>query len=372
MDIFFCDDCGSRVTDGDLRSGKGVRRRHVVTCSNCVDSSAAARVAAVDPVRVAIDRAQTIETDDHPPAIAFDDSDSSGEKPELHDTAKVRTVQPNLADALGGFGALAPQAPSKPVDDAVEDVDDLLADDQPVDARDETSAVSRPRGQAKPADKIDKAEKAETAPVANDDASARARRQNVTAPAHEKAETDEHDVVEPPAASAARPARSTSNRQPKSGKSKGTSTRATRPVSGKRGKGMNQNLLMLSGLSALILLAVIIYAVQQNANRPKPPRQEITLDGLGDLRSAIGSANAMAEPILQKALAGTATKAELDQAINQINSILPKTEELERQAKSQGRTDEEIGRIMDGVGYKELMTKHRTLRDKRVILMQRN
>jgi len=37
MNVYFCDVCGVRVTDVDLHSGHGIRRRHDVICAACLD-----------------------------------------------------------------------------------------------------------------------------------------------------------------------------------------------------------------------------------------------------------------------------------------------------------------------------------------------
>jgi len=37
MDIYFCDLCGVRVTDIDLKGGHGLRSSHDVICANCLE-----------------------------------------------------------------------------------------------------------------------------------------------------------------------------------------------------------------------------------------------------------------------------------------------------------------------------------------------
>src|SRR4051812_28475888 len=37
MNVYFCDVCGVRVTDVDLHSGHGMRRRNDVICAACID-----------------------------------------------------------------------------------------------------------------------------------------------------------------------------------------------------------------------------------------------------------------------------------------------------------------------------------------------
>ena len=37
MDIYFCDLCGARVSDIDLRGGHGIRKQYDVICANCLE-----------------------------------------------------------------------------------------------------------------------------------------------------------------------------------------------------------------------------------------------------------------------------------------------------------------------------------------------
>jgi len=80
MDIYFCDLCGIRVTDTDLRTGHGIRSRVDVICAGCLDlghgkewlakrAKGKAGMASPSPtLDAARDRAQTLEADQDAPA----------------------------------------------------------------------------------------------------------------------------------------------------------------------------------------------------------------------------------------------------------------------------------------------------------------
>ena len=144
MDIYFCDECGARATDLDIRAGKGMRNGHDTICSACVDqglagawlarvggsaaavasaggrtplptASASASLAiadAADPISLARDRARTIPDEDpfivdEPPPLApapstAPDTDLIPAKPPKRQTASAAQLD-GLAAAGGGF-----------------------------------------------------------------------------------------------------------------------------------------------------------------------------------------------------------------------------------------------------------------------------
>ena len=154
MDIFFCDECGARVTDLDLRAGKGMRQRNDQICSQCVGSGlaaawltrsgaavpaqangsagpAAVAVAASDPISLGRDRALTQREDPsadevvEPAALALPTQAKEGQE-----TAEMPSLRPSpslpppsahesspfgdgFAEAAGAMGALAGPLPSR-------------------------------------------------------------------------------------------------------------------------------------------------------------------------------------------------------------------------------------------------------------------
>jgi len=111
MDIYFCDECASRINDADLRRGHGIKKSDIVICGGCIDKgrggdllSRAGRVSAapklmgegvLDRPR---DRVNTLEETDErvePPAAS-----------ETADVAPLDVDHRGLGHLAGGFGAL--------------------------------------------------------------------------------------------------------------------------------------------------------------------------------------------------------------------------------------------------------------------------
>ncbi len=161
MDIYFCDLCGVRVTDIDLKGGHGLRSGHDVICATCLElghgkewlakrqpllkpvpgpgsgrqgkPAAAAggegRQAAAALLDRARDRARTAE-EDQTPAVGVQvlASEGDGEEEELAhageseleaDSGAHRVIEPvennhtNLAAAASSFSALGASAPAR-------------------------------------------------------------------------------------------------------------------------------------------------------------------------------------------------------------------------------------------------------------------
>jgi hypothetical protein len=85
MDIYFCDLCGVRVTDADLRAGQGIRSHSDVICGTCLElghgkdwlsqrtkpkPEAKAAANASPTLDAARDRVATLEEPAAPPVIA--------------------------------------------------------------------------------------------------------------------------------------------------------------------------------------------------------------------------------------------------------------------------------------------------------------
>ncbi len=118
MDVFFCDLCGARVTDADLRAGQGQRSRWDVICANCLEqglgkewlgkrsSGRKAAVGAADPG----DRVATIDAEP-PVAVAA----AAEPEPEPVEAAPADDLVAALSSAPFGL------------DDPDADHDDLYA-----------------------------------------------------------------------------------------------------------------------------------------------------------------------------------------------------------------------------------------------------
>ncbi|HYE06671.1 MAG TPA: hypothetical protein VEL07_14235 [Planctomycetota bacterium] len=164
MDIFFCDLCGARVTDADLRAGHGTRRRWDVICGTCLEQghgqewlsaragvkpAVAAAVAAAAPdspapsaaagvLDLARDRARTLEQEEEaerivPQAVAqkqtaVDDTDVASAPVDHVATTRVPSdaAAPDLASASETFARLGSRP--MPANDDPEMRDDLIDD----------------------------------------------------------------------------------------------------------------------------------------------------------------------------------------------------------------------------------------------------
>lgn len=158
LNVYFCDVCGVRVTDVDLRSGHGMLRGHDVICATCLDMGhgkewlasrgvpeAAAGATASSANGTALrhqssaavldharDRAATVEDEaTHVPSSAVDHED----------THSVRVQEADFAGAAAGFAALGAPEPV-PVDDADGALDEESSDHvDPVLLKPATDAV---------------------------------------------------------------------------------------------------------------------------------------------------------------------------------------------------------------------------------------
>lgn len=106
MKFFFCDVCGVRVSDADLRSGLGMRRRHDVICATCLELGHGRQWA--DAKGLSGRTAALAEA-----------ATSAGDEP----AAQAAKTEVGLANAASGFNALASSStPATPVarDDLVD------------------------------------------------------------------------------------------------------------------------------------------------------------------------------------------------------------------------------------------------------------
>lgn len=113
MKFFFCDVCGVRVSDADLRSGLGMRRRHDVICATCLELGHGRQWAEAKGLS-----ART--------AATLSDVPTAPEEPVPPVLAKT---EPSLADAASGFGALSGPSPvpakAPSGDDLMDEVDEV-------------------------------------------------------------------------------------------------------------------------------------------------------------------------------------------------------------------------------------------------------
>jgi hypothetical protein len=413
MDIYFCDLCGVRVTDIDLKGGHGLRSGHDVICATCLElghgkewlakrqaqlkpvpgagsarqgkaavtvSAAASegRQAAAAMLDRARDRARTAE-EDQTPAVGVQllSRDSDGEEELAHAGeseleqesgahAQVKAVEnnsTNLAAAASSFSALGASTPAKEKP-ASHDADDL--DDQEAVSESETHAEAPAvagddgggdspfsfkgaKGAKGAADKA-AAGKAE----ALDDDDGDERKVN---PKDETLPTDRpppKPEAKPPSSITASTKRSSAkNSKAKSPKASGRG--GARPAK----KSNNRTVIILSCITLPFLLIMIYLTVMRPASHG--PQKVIKINISEELRHSISDARTSAT----EALNGTPSPDKLDAAVDKIQAIRPKIDDFEAQAKKIGMTEEDIYRAIEAVHWQDTAALIRNLHDAR-------
>ncbi len=162
MNIFFCDGCGIRVTETDLRSGHGVRRKTEVFCPDCVNKGkgtpgvlspaapAPASSASVQPVAVktplpAVDPLPSAApfAAAAPPAAATPPPASAAREHEKanENTARLPARSQDLSAAVSGFSAMSQPIATSERAAAARDAssaDDLIDEADAPDAKTDT------------------------------------------------------------------------------------------------------------------------------------------------------------------------------------------------------------------------------------------
>lgn len=398
MDIHFCDLCGVRVTDVDLRGGHGIRKRYDVICATCLElghgkewlarhqrsKSATAtsqpipspavlgKVAAPDPAIIthARDRVETFEDGEPSPAvsplvIAADDTPSHVDISELNKedhvfAANSKSEGNHFAAAASSFSALAqPGHVNRSITDDDDDVQQgeglkdestaapILADDQ----AGFNSSGDSPFGFTNDPKKARAAQKDETLPV------------DVAPMVAEKAPVKKASS----GSSAIKKATAVGK------KSNGANSKSTNARSGKgpvRKKNKNKNILMMSALSLGILTMILLITIKAiQGNKKAPERQTLHLDMSEDLKAAIKEAKANASSVLNskdiKLDAVNAAKAK-------IFSVRALIDNFEKEAKSQNQTvwdADAFGRYMEVVGWPDTNSLVIPLNQKAAILL---
>jgi hypothetical protein len=374
MNVYFCDVCGVRVTDIDLHSGHGMRRRNDVICAACLELGhgkglfaqdgqkqavlsahesaasngkhapsvaaaappAAGRAAAADLLSEARDRARTADEDQPPspvrpvsllpaPPLGLEGSevDAAAETepppemtPEFEDTAKVPVVHQELSAAAAGFAALNPPA-AKSSDTSAEDVVEV------------------------PPSRLDDSGSAAVVSLKDDDGDAE---KAVTAISSKV----DADGTGKSSQAAARRATS-SSRVSKQAKSR--SQRRVKP----------NNNQMLIVLSAMASLAIIIFgiALLRNANSSQHKGGEkISYNADEPLKQAISDASAAVD-----AAQTSQDAAKARHAIDLINAVREQTDKFERIAKANGWTDDQVDDKVAQDGVQQVLGMRKLLED---------
>lgn len=124
MDIYFCDLCGVRVSDADLRTGQGQRSRYDVICASCLEQGlgkewlgkrTSARRAAVGGGADAADRVATIDDEAGAPlALAAAEPEPEPERDPGSEAAAPAGSVKDLPPAPPGLGLVDDLPPAPP------------------------------------------------------------------------------------------------------------------------------------------------------------------------------------------------------------------------------------------------------------------
>jgi hypothetical protein len=389
MDIYFCDECGARVTDLDLRAGKGMRRRHATICPGCVDQGLAqawlsrvgaqgavaaqaqgngmprpiaggvAVAEAPDPISVARDRARTTPDDpflvdepaplrplERPPVQDTDRLPSAQAQAQAHAQPATEDQPPvdDLAMAGGGFGALMNAAVPPPPPGLVDDPDERVADAS------EALPIAQPDTPfdfVSPAD-AENPGKAETAEVVAID-----KREDVKR-------------------SDAKPTKTPSGRQQTQGKRSSTTTsrrNQVKPASTRRAsKAMgNKKVLLLTLVSCAVMAIVFFGFVMPNVGKSKAgPPQQITEEPYNRLKESIDAAKAACHKALN-----TDDVAVVRNADHALKSMMEALDVFQKAADKRGWQEENYEEALRLVGFYDVQSMRKGVKDRLFILEQR-
>jgi hypothetical protein len=417
MDIYFCDLCGVRVTDIDLKGGHGLRSGHDVICATCLElghgkewlakrqpqlkavpasgptrpaktaavavtamaTASDSRQAAAALLDRARDRARTAEEDQTPAIgvqllacepegdaeLAHEEQseleEESGAHPQLTPAESHST---NLAAAANAFSALGPSAPAKETS-ASHHADDL--DDQEAAGEMDTQAVApavagddvatdSPFSFTGAGDKptVKKADALED----DDEVGRKVNQKDETLPTDRpplKAE-----ARAPSSVTSATKRSSAKNSKTKSPKASG---RGPRPA-----KKSNNRVVIILSCITLPFLLIMIYLTVMRGSGGHGPQKVIKINISEDLRKSIADARLDATAALQ----GTPLPDKLDAARDKIQAIRPKIDDFEIQAKKVGMSDEDIERAIEAVHWQETASLVKNLNEARVRLKEQH
>ena len=379
MDIHFCDLCGVRITDVDLRGGHGIRKRYDVICATCLElghgkewlarhqrgksatvasqpipsPAVVSKVAAPDPAIIAHarDRVETFEEGEPSPSvspqvIAPDDTPSHLDISELNKEDHVfagdsKSEGNHFAAAASSFSALAqPGQVNRSITDDEDEVQqgEGLKDEStaaPIIADDQAGFHSS--GDS-PFD------------FTNDPKKDRAAQKDETLPVDGAPMVAEKAPVKKSSSGSSAIKKVAVGKKSSAANSKSTNARSGKgPV---RKTNKNKNILMMSALSIGFLTMILLFTITYiQKNKKQPERQTLHLDMSEDLKAAIKEAKSQASLVLNskdvKLDAVNAAKAKLFS----VRSLIDKfTEEAKRQNKAVW-DDDAFGRYLEVVGW---------------------
>lgn len=384
MDIYFCDECAARVTDLDLRAGKGMRRRHATICAGCVDQglaqawltrvgsaaataqqggaverpvqAATAVVDASDPISVGRDRALTAPDDpfqvDEPAPIQPASALPPAER-QVNDTDRLPAADAparpaaepmdDLASAGGGFGALMNSAMPPPPPGLVDDP----ADSAEVPAAAAAAQPDTPFDFVAPKD-ADNPGKAETSEV--------------------HAVDDKVDAPKPAS-------RTSSGRQASQGSKRNATTtskrNAAKPSSTRRTAkpAMSNKKLMIMTLVSCAVMAIVFFGfVLPNVGKSKPAApQQITEDPYTRFKEKVDAAKAACH----KALTADDITV-VRTADHALKEMIESLDYFKGVADKRGYKEENYEELLRQAGFYDVQSMRKGVKDRLFILEQRS
>lgn len=402
MDIYFCDLCGVRVTDGDLRSGHGIRSRFDVICGTCLElghgkdwlsqrakpkvgATAAAGSPTLDAAR---DRVGTLEEDPPRPVAArivqADAAPAAGvpieptpadappvlQETDLTSTAKVRTpgaAEPmNLAFAANMFSALG-EAPKPAADDsranaAIADDQDDLADaaDRPASEDTSPSGAQQVIAEAASPFSFKSPEKDETVstPVLPDD---------LKSEDEALAEVEEVRKDKDKAASNRhKKAGTTSSRVPKPAGAGGKKSSTAKSARSRHGGGKDHSkAILLISIALLVLIGIgfAVVAASKGGGRGGPKTE--------DWAASISKTITETRDEVNGALRSD-DLAKLTAALSSLQRTANEVDAFSKKAESNGVSEDAINHHLERtLRWNDLYMQSRTLRDRIQVLKAR-
>ena len=402
MDIYFCDLCGVRVTDADLRAGHGIRSHWDVICGTCLEMGhgkdwlsqrTKLKAAAASPtLDAARDRLATLDEEapapvagkpiramrpESPPEPAAEptpvDAHPVLSETDLTSTARVpspvRAEQMHLASAANMFSALgqtprpAAKAPKAPPADATDDLtDNGLIPAMPEDA---TPA----RGSAPLADTVSPfgfgqvSEKEETvAGLANlpesgddlalDEAPAKDKPSSGTSSRHKKSGTSSRFGKS--AAAKGGPGKLTP-KPPGKGGGKSSSKLTARS---RRGSGKDSGRMVLYGSMISLALIGIAFVVMMQVRKPTTRKVQVGTD-LSEITAMIKDT----EKKVNDSLRSDELPA-MESALATLNSTASSIEDFEKTALKSGDGEDKVEGVLRSLKWPDVYAQSRNLRDR--------
>ena len=402
MDIYFCDLCGVRVTDADLRAGHGIRSHWDVICSTCLEMGhgkdwlsqrTKPKASAASPtLDAARDRLATLEEEAPAPvagkavrAIAPEPPNQAGEptpsdahpvlnETDLTSTARVPTPgrgdQMQLAAAANMFSALgqAPQTANKtrgntpqPPADAIDDLNDddqappLPEDPIPARAAAIVSDTVSPFDFNKSPEKDETVAGLEDIPESDDRLAleaapapaAKDKPSTGTSSRHKKAGASSRIAKSPAKAGA------TSKAPSKSPKSSTKLTARSRKSSGKDSGRM----ILIGSIISLAVIGILFVVVMQ-VRQPTKRKVMVGTD-LSEITAIIKDTEKKVNDSLR-----IDDLAAMESALATLNNASAKIADFEQTALKNGDGEDKVEGVLRSLKWPDVYAQSRNLRDR--------